>query len=94
MGLAHAHRAEGNEAQAILEFRAAHMAFERIGAASQAARAAEAIGEMPRGAIREPPPQTCPTVVSGTGHDAENVFRREGDYWSVIFEDEWFDYEI
>ena len=34
MGLAHAHRAEGSEAHAIPEFRAAHTTFERIGAAS------------------------------------------------------------
>jgi tetratricopeptide (TPR) repeat protein len=86
MGLAHAHRAAGNEAQAILEFRAAHMAFERIGAASQAARAAAAIREMPRDDIRDSPPQTSPTVIGGTDRDAENVFRREGDYWSVIFD--------
>ena len=45
MGLAHAHRADGNETHAILEFRAAHATFERIGAASQAARALQAIGE-------------------------------------------------
>ena len=86
MGLAHAHRAEGNEAHAILEFRAAHRVFERIGATSQAARAADAIGEGARGEIRESPPPPYPTVVSGTHRAAENVFRREGDYWSVTFE--------
>jgi tetratricopeptide (TPR) repeat protein len=86
MGLAHAHRAEGNEARALLEFRAAHAAFERIGAASQAARAADAIGEMPRDEIRGSTPQTRPTVASSAHRDAENVFRREGEYWSVVFE--------
>jgi tetratricopeptide (TPR) repeat protein len=86
MGLAHTHRAEGNEARAILEFRAAYAAFQRIGAASQAARAADAMGEMPRGEIRESPPQTRPTLISGPHSEAENVFRREGDYWSVIFD--------
>ena len=86
MGLAHAHRAEGNEARAIMEFRAAHAAFARIGAASHAARAADAIGEMPRDEIRASASQTRPTVASSALRDAENVFRREGEYWSVIFE--------
>ena len=86
MGLAHAHRAEGNEAHAILEFRAAHAAFERVGAASQAARAADAMGEMPRDEIRASTSQTRPTVASSAQRDADNVFRREGDYWLVVFE--------
>ena len=68
------------------EFRAAHAAFERIGAASQAARAADAMGEMPRDEIRASTSQTRPTVASSAHRDAENVFRREGDYWSVVFE--------
>jgi tetratricopeptide (TPR) repeat protein len=85
MGLAHAHRAEGNEAHAILEFRAAHAAFERIGAASQAARTADAIDEMLRDEIRASTSQTRPTVASAH-RDAESVFRREGEYWSVVFE--------
>ncbi len=69
-----------------MEFRAAHAAFERIGAASQAGRAADAMEEMPRDEIRGSTPQTRPTMVSRTHRDAENVFRREGDYWSVVFE--------
>jgi tetratricopeptide (TPR) repeat protein len=86
MGLAHAHRAEGNEAHAILEFRAAHATFERIGAASEAARATDAIGEMPRDEIRAPTSQTRPTVADSAHRYAESVFRREGEYWSVVFE--------
>ena len=86
MGLAHAHRAEGNEAHAILEFRAAHAAFERIGAVSQAARAADAMGERPRDTIRASTSPTRPTVASSGHKDADNVFRREGDYWLLAFE--------
>jgi tetratricopeptide (TPR) repeat protein len=86
MGLAYAHRAEGSEAHAIPEFRAAHTTFERIGAASQAARALHAIGEAPRDDSRGSTSQTQPLVASGTHSDAENVFRHEGEYWSVVFE--------
>jgi tetratricopeptide (TPR) repeat protein len=74
MGLADAYRAEGNDARALLEFQAAHAAFERIGADFQAAHAERAIGEMPA------PP------VASDARETENVFRREGDYWSVVFE--------
>jgi tetratricopeptide (TPR) repeat protein len=74
MGLADAYRAEGNDARAILEFQAAHAAFERIGADFQAARAEHAIAEGPA------PP------MASEARETENVFRREGDYWSVAFE--------
>jgi tetratricopeptide (TPR) repeat protein len=86
MGLAHAHRADGSEAHAIPEFRAAHMMFERIGAASQAARALHAIGEAPRDDVRRSTSQTHPLVASGPHRHTENVFRHEGEYWSVVFE--------
>jgi tetratricopeptide (TPR) repeat protein len=86
MGLAHAHRAEGNEAHAILEFRAAHAAFERIGAVSQAARAADAMGERRRDRIGAATSSSRPTLASSAYADADNVFRREGDYWLVAFE--------
>ena len=82
MGLALAHRAEGNEAPAVLEFRAAHAAFERIGAASQAASAADALGGIPRNELTGSPAP----VVSGMHNDAGNTFRREGEYWSVVFD--------
>jgi tetratricopeptide (TPR) repeat protein len=70
MGLAHALRAEGKEERALLEFRAARATFERIGALYQEARAAQACGDSRPGA---PPADAA-------------VFRREGDYWSVVFE--------
>lgn len=74
MGLADAYRAEGNDAHAVLEFRAAHATFERIGAALQTGRAAQAIGNRP------------PSSLASGARETENVFRREGDYWSVAFE--------
>jgi hypothetical protein len=86
MGLGCAHRVEGDEARAILEFRAAHITFARIGAASQALRAQRAIDEGPRGDIRESTSQTHSWPASGTHRDIENVFRHEGEYWSVVFD--------
>src|SRR5215218_9818794 len=71
MALAEAHRASGSEHRAVLERQAARAILEGIQAASSVA----------------PPVQV-------EDHDARdeqpgasfNVFRREGDYWSVIFE--------
>jgi tetratricopeptide (TPR) repeat protein len=84
MGLGYALRIEGHEDRAVLEFQAASTTFERIGALTQAARAAAALSggaqrrtDVPPGALRsvpEPPP------VHGY------ALRDEGDYWSVIFE--------
>ena len=87
MGLGHAHRAEGNEERAVLEFQAARSGFERVGAVDQAAEAARACGDAGR--------DDRATSASGrrrrvsrpaTRSADENVFRREGDYWSVAFE--------
>ena len=44
------------------------------------------MGEMPRDEIRASTSQTRPTVASSAHRDADNVFRREGDYWLVVFE--------
>lgn len=73
MGAGDACRAEGNEPLALLEFRAARVLFERIGATSEATRAALAYG------AAQPP------SLSVRDHD-ENVFRREGDSWLLVFE--------
>jgi tetratricopeptide (TPR) repeat protein len=71
MGLADAHRATGSEQRAVLERQAARTILDEIEAA----------------------PATAPPVRVDhhDAHDDEqagsaNVFRREGDYWSVIFE--------
>jgi tetratricopeptide (TPR) repeat protein len=81
MGLAHALRAEGKEERALLEFRAARATFERIGAVDQESRAAQVCGDAVP--VRQTPPHP-PT----DAHLADAaVFRREGDYWSVGFEE-------
>ena len=81
LGLAHAHRAAGNEERAVLEFHAARAGFERVGAMDRLAEAARACGDA---AQHERPPQARPATDArvADGHD----FRREGDYWSVAFE--------
>ena len=71
MVLGDAYRAEGREAPALLEFRAARSAFDQVGALLAASRAAQACGEA--GMADEP---------AGT---AANVLRREGDFWSIAF---------
>ena len=71
MGLAHALRAQGKEERASLELGAARATFERIGALYQEARAGEK------------PLRSSTTVASPA---AATVFRREGDYWCVVFD--------
>ena len=70
-GLGDAYRADGREAQAVLEHGAARSVLDQIGAGG---------GDLP---LR------VPSARSGTGDRAgpANVFRREGDVWSVVFED-------
>ena len=80
MGLGDAYRAEGDQALALLEFRAALSAFEQIGARIEAARAARACDGALDGESGEPV-SAVPSRV-----EPENVFRREGDFWSVVFE--------
>ncbi len=80
MGLAHALRAEGKEERAVLEFRAARATFERIGALYQEGRAAQACGDVALATQTHVPP------LAGTPLGDGAVFRREGDYWSVVFE--------
>jgi hypothetical protein len=85
MGLGHAYRAESNEERASLEFNAARSAFERIGAAMHATEAARACGDAGSGAPvaeREAQARLGTRIRIGD----ENVFRREGEYWSVAFQ--------
>jgi hypothetical protein len=70
MGLAEAHAASGSDHRAVLERRAARSILDGIQATPSAPPAAD--------------------VASGDAPDAEpaaslNIFRREGDYWTVIF---------
>lgn len=75
MNLAHALRAEGKEERASLELRAARSTFAQIGAFAPEPCAMNEISA----AGAEPH--------SPAGEDlADAVFRREGDYWSVMFD--------
>ena len=71
MGLAEAHRASGSEHRAVLERQAARTILDGIEAAPSVAPAADVAH---RDALDEQPAASV------------NVFRREGDYWSVIFD--------
>ena len=80
MGLGRAHRAAGNEARAALELAAARAAFERLGAMREEAEATRALGDS---RANEATDAAAPTLA--TGATTANVFRREGDYWSLQF---------
>jgi tetratricopeptide (TPR) repeat protein len=85
MGLAHALRADGKEERALLELRAARAAFERIGAVDRASQAARACGDEPVEVGRRGS-HTQPHLARDARSADANVFRREGDYWSLVFE--------
>jgi tetratricopeptide (TPR) repeat protein len=76
MGLGRAYSLVANKHGALREFRAARSGFDRIGAVMHAERAALACGDASpeRRADAESRPE--PRL---------NVFRREGDYWSITF---------
>jgi tetratricopeptide (TPR) repeat protein len=86
MGLARTYRDEGNAERAELEFEVARLGFERVGAMGQGAEAVRARdgGERDDLSQREGPPHDAPARVALSAD--ENVFRREGDYWSLVFE--------
>jgi tetratricopeptide (TPR) repeat protein len=73
LDLAAAYRAEGNGARALVELQGARDAFERLGVAHQAARAAQALE-----ALRPPPPTAPPPRGAAVGPDetgaASNAF--------------------
>ena len=70
-GFAEALRASGNDRRAALELAAARTVLDRIAAEREAD---DAVSVEPDGGAEEPPVTDV------------NVFRREGDYWSVVFE--------
>jgi tetratricopeptide (TPR) repeat protein len=70
MGLGCSLRMERHEERALLEFQAASATFERIGATTQAVRAAEQLGGARQRSAGVP----------------DNTFHREGEYWSLVFE--------
>ena len=89
MGIAKAHCAEGNQAGALLEFRAARSTFEEIGAMQEAEQAARACAEMGDDTEAHPRTPSAPKVADAPAGNApamhDNVFRREGDYWTIAF---------
>ena len=90
MGLAGAHRIEGDEEGALLEFRAARSTFDQIGATQQAERAAHASGPVGGGGtsgshLGTPPGSATGSRTSEDGSPSPGVFRREGEYWCVTF---------
>ena len=71
LGLADVHRASGSQQRAVLEFQAARTILDGIEASPTVPTAADVAS---RDAVDEPP-------AAGV-----NLFRREGDYWTVIFD--------
>ena len=86
MGLAQAHRADGDEPGALLEFRAARSTFEQIGAIHEAGRAARACGGTERVEMGALAVEMLPAPAAEARPAGDNVFRREGEYWAVVFE--------
>ena len=90
IGLGYAHRAAGNESRARMEFEAARLGFERLGAVRESSEVVRALGDPMSEDTQRPEAQlpTRPAVVlfprSTTA--TENVFRSEGDYWSLGFD--------
>jgi tetratricopeptide (TPR) repeat protein len=87
MGLGQALRTGGLEERARLEFQAARTSFERIGARSQAARAAAALGDAGHSSVDLTPTATAVSIDRADPHSVDaNVFRIVGDYRSVVFD--------
>jgi tetratricopeptide (TPR) repeat protein len=78
IGVGRSFQAEGKGQHALLEFRAASSALERVGARREAERATQLARDVESGVI--------PTVLHGVKLPHEAVFRRDGDYWQVTFE--------
>ena len=76
MGLGRAYRLGTNEDSALREFRAARSVFERIGAIQHAERAALACSDVAPEEHVSVEPNPEPLL---------NVFRHEGDYWTITF---------
>jgi tetratricopeptide (TPR) repeat protein len=88
-GLGSAHRAAGNEERALLELEAARLGFDRLGAELESMEAARALGRPDALPSQEQVPQWRePAAAHATRaeHAAANVFRRQGDYWSLAFD--------
>jgi tetratricopeptide (TPR) repeat protein len=86
MELACAHSVEGDKERATFELQAARLGFERVGAMGRLAEVASACDSLQRvdGNNRDRSHRDATAAVDRIG--PENVFRREGDYWSLVFE--------
>jgi class 3 adenylate cyclase len=90
MGLADAYRAGGNEGRAVLEYRAALAAFDRLGATPDARRASEALGEA---AARPAPKQVERTFMFTDIVRSTNLVEALGDEaWSHLIR--WHDEQL
>jgi tetratricopeptide (TPR) repeat protein len=76
---------EGDAERANLEFEVARLGFERVGALRKAAEAGRASSAAVPGDAR-PRGGSLHDEPSSDARANECVFRREGDYWSVVFE--------
>jgi hypothetical protein len=85
MGLGDAYRADGRDAQAVLEHGAARSALDQMGAGLVVGPAPQTDHDA-RGRAVGPRVPPARSAVSEHARPA-NVFRREGDFWSVVFED-------
>lgn len=81
-GLADAHRAGGNERVAELENRAARAILERLGVVDGKDRAVVPVAVLPVATASIALEPTNEARAAGL-----NIFRREGDYWAVTFDD-------
>jgi tetratricopeptide (TPR) repeat protein len=90
IGLGYAHRAMGNESRAVLEFEAARLGFDRLGAVREGIEAVRALGDSAGDATRRSerpsPAPLAAVLVSRVTTATENIFRCEGDYWSLGFD--------
>jgi tetratricopeptide (TPR) repeat protein len=85
VALARAHRAAGNEPQAVMEYRAARSAFEQAGASDRVAHAAREAGDAEAEPIAsEAQPPVLPAA--GGSEPSQSIFRRDGDHWSLTFD--------
>jgi tetratricopeptide (TPR) repeat protein len=95
-GLAETFRAAGNHEAAQAEFRVAHAVFEKIGARLQAEQLASALANATGTASPAAPERRKPKAYAvrpgrpsvGQTESQPNIFRREGEYWSIGFDGE------
>jgi tetratricopeptide (TPR) repeat protein len=87
IGLGHAYRAAGHESRAVMEFEAARLGFARLGAVREETEAARALRDSAGDGTRAPVAiRPAVMLAAPTAAATENVFRGEGDFWSLAFD--------